>query len=291
MWHGGVYENEFVKENGVWKFKKDHVYTTYFAEYERGWMDGGLPAAQPSTALPPDAPPSEVYEAFPGVYIPPFHYRHPVNGAQESQVELESAPEELLLPSRVQRLEDENAIENLQRSYGYYVDKALWKEAADLFAQDGTLEIGGRGVFVGKSRILDYFNWLVPGGLTRGHLYDHMQLQPIVTVSAEGTSARGRWRFFAQAGVSGQSAIWGLGTYENEYVKERGVWKIQTLHAYFRMYTPYADGRGKTALPITRPEKDLPPDRAPTAPLEHYPSTYAPPFHYPHPCGRGFKSS
>jgi hypothetical protein len=74
-----------------------------------------------------------------------------------------------------------------------------------------------------------------------------------------------------------------VGTYENEYVKENGIWKIRALHSYFRMYTPCADGWGRTALPITQPEKDLPPDRPPSVVPEHYPSPFIPPFHYRNP--------
>jgi hypothetical protein len=184
---------------------------------------------------------------------------------------------------KVQLLEDENAIENLQRSYGFFVDKALWQETSELFADDATLEIGGRGVFVGRKRILEYLAWLVPGGLTQGNLFDHMQLQPIVDVAPDGNTAKGRWRFFGQVGQYQKSGIWGMGTYENEYVKQDGVWKIKTLHAYFRMYTPYADGWAKTAMPNTKPEKDLPPDRPPTVVHEQYPGTYIPEYHYKNP--------
>jgi hypothetical protein len=185
--------------------------------------------------------------------------------------------------STVQGLEDERAIENLQRSYGYFVDKAMWREAADLFAADGTLEIGGRGVFVGRQRVLEYLTWLAPHGLTYGRMFNHLQLQPIVTVAPDGRSAQGRWRFLAQIGDYQKSALWGTGTYENEYVKENGVWKIRKLHAYFRMYTPYADGWGKTANANTHPERDLPPDRPPTVNYATYPSTYIPPYHYRNP--------
>lgn len=184
---------------------------------------------------------------------------------------------------KVQFLEDENAIENLQRSYGFFVDKALWIETADLFADDATLEIGGRGVFVGKKRILEYLTWLAPQGLTRGNLFDHMQLQPVVHVAPDGNTAQGRWRFFGQVGQYQKAGVWGMGTYENEYVKQDGVWKIKTLHAYFRMYTQYADGWGKTAMPNTKPEKDLPPDRPPTVVHEQYPGTYVPDYHYKNP--------
>ncbi len=90
------------------------------------------------------------------------------------------------------RLDDQRQIEILQRTYGYYVDKNLWQQIADLYTEDGTLEIGGRGVFVGRSRVLQYLQWL--GKPQDGRLYDHTQIQPIVDVSPDGTSAKGRWR-------------------------------------------------------------------------------------------------
>jgi hypothetical protein len=66
-------------------------------------------------------------------------------------------------------------------------------------------------------------------------------------------------------------------------VKQDGVWKIKKLHAFFRMYTPYEDGWAKTAIPITKPEKDLPPDRPQSVVHEQYPGTYIPPYHYKNP--------
>ncbi len=183
----------------------------------------------------------------------------------------------------VGRLEDERAIETLQRTYGYFVDKCMWKETADLFADDGTLEIGGRGVFVGKARILQYLTWLAPKGLTDGKLENHLQLQPVITVAPDGKSAKARWRWLSEVGDYRKSSLWGIGTYENEYVKRNGVWKIETLHAYFRMYTPYAEGWAKAAVPNTHPEKDLPPDRPPTVVYETYPATFIPPYDYPNP--------
>jgi hypothetical protein len=75
IWGDGVYENELVKEGGVWKIKKDHVYTTFFAPYDTGWARGARPTPKVSDKIPPDKPPSETYESFPDIYIPPFHYR------------------------------------------------------------------------------------------------------------------------------------------------------------------------------------------------------------------------
>ncbi len=64
MWGGGVYENELANENGTWKFKRLHVYTTYKFYYKSGW-------AKPST---------EPGQRMPSQSTPPFHYRNPVSG-------------------------------------------------------------------------------------------------------------------------------------------------------------------------------------------------------------------
>jgi len=342
MWGDGVYENEYVKVNGTWQIAKDHIYTTFFATYDQGWQNGAGGAPRVSEKIPPDRPPTELYDTYPGEYVPPFDYTHPVTGspivvppelrvrpnqnagasdaegvaaghaadhatgiekgaaaplsaaAATSSTSAEGAmpdAEHLAdararlarLAQTVGRLEDERAIVNLQRSYGFFVDKAMWKETADLFADDATLEIGGRGVFVGKPRVLQYLTFLAPQGLTRGKMQNHIQLQPIITVAPDGQTAKGRWRWLAEVGDYRKDSRWGIGTYENEYVKEGGVWKIKTLHAYFRMYTDYADGWAKTAVPNTHPEKDLPPDRPPTVLYQTYPATFIPPYDYPNP--------
>jgi hypothetical protein len=291
VWGDSVYENELVKEAGVWKIKKDHLYTTFFAPYDAGWAMDPRPAPKISDKIPPDKPPSETYESFPGIYIPPFHYKNPAadrSAAAKPEGAALPIPEEaqaafLRVRDRIQQLEDESDIENLQRIYGFYIDKQLWKEAADLFADNGTLEIGGQGVFAGKSRVLEYLVRISPDGLTRGKLFNHIQLQPIIDVAPDGRTAKGRWRFLSELGEYKKSAAWCGGGYENEYVKEGTTWKIMALHAYSRVCTPYAEGWGKSALPGARPEKSFPPDRPPTVSYDPYPATFVAPFHYVNP--------
>lgn len=290
VWGDGVYENEMVKENGVWKFRKDHIYTTFFAPYDPGWAFGARPTPKASPKIPPDAPPTEIYESLPEVYVPPFHFSHPATEAPaaQPQLSLDDVPASLRQDAervlrKIERLEDEDAIERLQRIYGFYIDKGMWREAADLFAADGTIEVGGEGVYEGRARIREYLARKAPEGLTRGRLMNYLQLQPIVHVSPDGRTAKARWRFLAELGEHQKSAHWGGGVYENEYVKEDGVWKIRSLHAYVRFLTPYADGWGKTALPLARPDAAFPPDRPPTGRYEAYPAPFVAPFHYPHP--------
>jgi len=183
------------------------------------------------------------------------------------------------LDKRVTRLEDANAVERLQRAYGYFVDKAQWTQLTQLFAKDATLEIGGRGVFIGQAHILDYMHGAFgPDGIKEGQIINHMQFQAIADIDPDGVHARQRMRAFVMS-----NGGWGLPLYENAYVKEDGVWKIQTLHGPFTMYTSW-DGWAKSATPNTRPDTfGEPPDLPPTVVYLTYPSYYIVPFHYPNP--------
>jgi len=173
-------------------------------------------------------------------------------------------------------------VENLQRIFGFYIDKHQWSQAADLFADNATIEIGGSGVYVGRKRVLAYLDSLGAEGPQEGVLNDHMQLQPVVHVYPDGT-ARGRWHHFSQEARFGISHHWGTGVYENEYVKEGGVWKISKMQLYSTMRTPVDDGWGVTALPRTSPSENLPPDQPPSVDYQNYPAVYVVPFHYNNP--------
>ena len=253
-WGDGVYENELVKINGVWKIHVDHVFTTFFATYDAGWAYGARPTPKPSADIPPDGPSTVVYESLPDVYVPKYHYDNPVSGAgrkQTVEVPIDGAPASMRprlarLAQVVTQLEDENAIENLQRAYGFYIDKAKWQDATDLFSEDATFELDGRGVFHGKAQILQHLTSSSPDGLTRGTLMNYLQLQPVVQVAANGETAQGRWRFLAELGEWQKSQAWGSGLYANEYIKENGVWKIKKLHALVH-FMPYTGGWAKMA--------------------------------------------
>src|SRR5690606_33134440 len=154
-----------------------------------------------------------------------------------------------LLARRAERLADEHSIENLIKSYGYYFDRRMWDDVADLFAGDGTIEMAQRGVYVGKPRIRAFLDLLGPLGLTDGQLFDHVQLQPIVTVTADGSSAKARSRAFVMTGEFEQSGAWSEGVFENTFVKEDGVWKLKSLRYYPTFISDYDEGWGRDARP------------------------------------------
>jgi hypothetical protein len=195
------------------------------------------------------------------------------------------------LQAEASKVEDASAIKRLQRAYGYYLDKAQWDEIVDLFADDGTIEIGLDGVYAGKERIRKYLYALGGGqaGLREGQLNEHMQLQPFVTVAEDGLSAKARWRAFIMAGQHGKNALWGEGPYENEYVKQDGVWKIKKLHWYQTFLVPYSGGwaKNKDVNGAIYVSKELPPDSPPSKKYDTWPGIYMPPFHFKNPGSGG----
>jgi hypothetical protein len=179
-------------------------------------------------------------------------------------------------------------VKKLQRAFGYYVDRGLWTDAADLFADDGTVEIGVDGVYVGKARIREYLQRLHGGqeGLIYGQLNEWITLQPAVFIAADGRSATARWRDQGMLGQYKKHAQWRDGVYENTYVRESGVWKIRSLHLYVNFVAPYEKGwaRLKPGEGLARSEasRAFPPDRPGTG-YPSFPDTYVPPFQAPNP--------
>ena len=298
-WGDGIYENEYVKEGGVWKIRALHFYVKFYAPYEGGWTK-----APPRSALRygksstrPDQPTTVKYQPYPARFTPPFHFDNPVktsyvfsttsgNGdailkttAPKSVADLEAQVRALEL--QVDRLQSAVDVENLNSTYGYYVDKSMQDAISALFAEDATLEILGRGVFIGRDRVYEYMRRL--GAPLAGSLFNHMQLQPFVTISADGTTAAMRTRLFVMFGATGRAAQWGEGIYENTFVKENGVWKYKNLHGYQTYYTNYDAGWAKHSAGMFDPFPGYPPDMQQSVAYAPYPAQFTPPFHYRHP--------
>jgi len=184
---------------------------------------------------------------------------------------------------RVTLLEDQDAIENLQATYGYYFDKGLWAQAAALFTKTGSFEYGQRGVYIGSARIQRALLLFGPEGLAAGYLNTHMMLQPYIVVATDGKTATGRWQGMMQLARPGANGVWGVGITNADYVKEAGVWKIARLHFYVTAQTDYDLGFTKSALPTEGPNALFPPDKPPTEQYRSFPGAYIPPFNFNHP--------
>jgi SnoaL-like domain len=133
-WAGGIYENEYALDAGVWKISRIRFYPQYSGAYD----DYGHKA--------------------PAKWNIPYHFeaRHVGVSVPESAITALQAGSTATVASLVRRadaLRDETEVANLQHAFGYYLDRRLWDDVADLFAAGGTLEFARRGVYVGRARI------------------------------------------------------------------------------------------------------------------------------------------
>ena len=80
LWGHGIYENEYVKEDGKWKIKKLHFFLNFRTPYEDGWLKTPVVGHHgPDPIVKPDAPPTTWYPYPSGYHFQP-HYKHPITG-------------------------------------------------------------------------------------------------------------------------------------------------------------------------------------------------------------------
>ncbi len=270
IWVGGAYENEYILENGVWKINDLHFYSRYSGRYEQpGWTAN-------NEAIPIHYDPALAGRPLPESMNPP-----PSTQALPTLANLGRKVADLM--RRAQRLNDEAEAENLQHIYGYYVDRKMWDDVADLFAADATMELGLQGVYVGKASIRRALNQFGPPGLREGEVNDRVQLQTVVHVAPDGRTAKVRCVELAMLGVNGVAGQWSEGIFENALIKKNGVWQIKSLRFYPRLLTDYEKGWAKDAKPAPDPSKEFPPDLPPTEAYGIFPKFYIAPFHYANP--------
>ena len=297
-WADSLYRFDYVKKDGHWKIKTLVAYAGSGGGYEQGWT---APKPRPpgyvdtspvrfNLAHPADRPWTDPCEGDTSVCVVPFPY--PNRGSIRQPIEPSAAIVKVNaaaagatdraadLVRRAQRLEDEQSVLNLQRAYGYYLDRGLWKAAAGLFSKDGSLEIGQAGVYVGRDHIRRSLALIGPEGLRAGQVNDHLQVEPIVDVSPDGRTAKGRIFELAFVGGGGQPGRLVQNVEENEYVRVGGEWLMQSVHDYTILATDSDQGWGKSALPAPTASRELPPDRPPSITYEAYPKIYTPELHF-----------
>jgi hypothetical protein len=190
----------------------------------------------------------------------------------------------------LQTLLDVEEIMKLQRAYGFYLEHWMFQEIVDCFSDspDVAADFYPLGIWKGKEGIIRYFGQHKE--YNPEFLHQIMQLSPIIHVDPDGKTARGRWYGYGPiADPHGGLADEMLhsGTYEMEYVKEGGTWKIKTL----AWRVNYIALPGQGFVKFDREAvfgKDFKfrgngPDVETKGKSTAYPSGYIYPFHYKHP--------
>ena len=229
-WDSGTFQNEYVKDNGVWKIARLHYYPQFGGPYESGWEAYSNPL--------PLVPYHFKTEDEAGTPIPP-----PVGPPARTTATLAN------LEERIERLNAQDKARNLQNAYGYYIDRKMWDDVSDLFTSDGVLEIGGVGVFDGPASIRRGLERDGPAGLTRGQLNDHPLFDTMIEIAPGGLEARVRGLELGMLGdfASGK-AEWTVRVFANRFVKQNGVWKILEMRLFPVLRTDYYQGWGKSRL-------------------------------------------
>lgn len=188
----------------------------------------------------------------------------------------------------IQRLQDIEDIQRLQCAYGYYLEHWMGKEILELFSKREDVEATFvEGTYYGQEGIKKYFG--KARSMPPEFLHLVMQISPVITVAEDGLTAKGRWYglgFISVVVSQGVKPMMMVVTYEMDYIKEEGVWKIWKLA--LQMHFAYPAGKSWVSPDKLAPEN---------APIDHiklnpdkwadyeigYPSGYIFPMHFKHP--------
>lgn len=221
---GGIFENDFTRENGVWKIARLRYFPQFTGDYASGWSNVG------GGQLPQIPYHFTIDET--GIPIPPAAGPAPATSATLAELE-----------ARIARLNAEDAVRNLHNAFGYYVDRRMWDDVVDLFAPDGAVEIAGAGVFAGPDGVRAAMERMGPQGLEQGDFNDHPLFDTIVTVAPGGREAHSRSLMLGmlgnqQAGTAG----WHFAVLRGRYELADGLWRIRELRLYPLLEADYATG-------------------------------------------------
>lgn len=262
---GGVFVNDYVREAGVWKIATAHYHPQYDGPYDVGWTNwggGDLPVV-----------PYHFDKDTAGVPIPPA-----VGEAPETDATLAE------LQRRVDALNDEDRVRNLQSAYGYYADRKMWDDVVDLFAEDGVVEVGGHGIWRGPDGIRRWLASIGEAGLSHGQLNDRVQTDVIVAVAPGGNEAFARGIELGMLGEADEEkGWWEVAVFHNRFVKEDGVWKFRELRRFVLMKTDIFLGWGKSRIVDPVPAGTFAPDAPVPSADAAEPGLAMPAFLMPHP--------
>jgi hypothetical protein len=198
------------------------------------------------------------------------------------------------LEDQLRTLQDIEAIKKLQRAYGYYLEHWRVNDIIGLFSKSPDIVVKVHaGEFRGQESVRRFFlhgKDVDPKTVKHPPTFLHqvMQLSPIIDIAPDGKRAWGRWYGFGANAFEVPGGIapgWMDGVYENEYIKEDGVWKILKFYWYMFFHAPYMLS---WVDPAKRVDIQMEPDfssLSPDGPSDNtfYPSGFQAPFHYKNP--------
>jgi len=220
-WAGGIHIVDYTLTAEGWRIARMHYHPQFAGPYADGWRS----VAQ-------------------NVPLVPFHYTPDQAG---TPVPLARAATTPLMPGALAAQADQllagSAAQNLQAALGYYLDRKLYDDIADLFAEDAAVDIAGIGRFSGKAGVRRMLARFGPAGLTTGEVNDRPQLMPVVTVAANGREASVRSYELGMTGRHQGASFWSAAI--NRLTVRQGadnLWRITAWERWPRMRATYETG-------------------------------------------------
>ncbi len=198
------------------------------------------------------------------------------------------------MEARLQKAEDLEAIKKLQYAYGYYLEHWQEEQLLGLWSHSDEIscELNETGLYTGWAQIQKCFHFEdhytgFNGEKTAPPEYLHILIPHagIVDIDEGGMTAKGRW-YGSFLGVLPRGGklrpLIGCGIWENEYIKENGIWKLKKVFWNDIISSPLDEGWVKTPYLSNPPNKDRP-TPGPNTHFATYPSGYIFPYHYKNP--------
>lgn len=143
----------------------------------------------------------------------------------------------------VTRTEFIREIKDLTRSFAHFAQFGRFNDAIVLFAQNATFT-WGNATIIGQSAIEAFLHAHAGNmdGRNPGSLNTMIIENPVVSLSADGLTAKARWNGLRFAGDGAGGSLIEGGIYENEYVRAESGWRISLLRYYAMYEGEYEDG-------------------------------------------------
>lgn len=135
------------------------------------------------------------------------------------------------LTTRLQRLEDLQAINQLFIDYGRHLDAGDFDSYAELFADDGEVLLGPLGRAIGRKAIRELMTTMLAGKVGESL---HIVTSPIVNLTGDTATSSVMWTVMHRA-AGGEPVVTMVGRHEDALVRERGQWKIQRRRGFVDM--------------------------------------------------------
>jgi hypothetical protein len=241
-WVGGTWVVQYVKQGADWRISAMRYYLQFEGPYAEGWRH----SAEALERAPYHFTPQQA-----GQILPQRRAANPL------------APEQIAAEASL--LYEHGRAQNLANTFGYYLDRGLYDDVADLFFADARVVVQGQGSWLGQDGVRRFLTRFGAPALDTGEMNDHLQLMPKVIMSRDGTVASVSAVELGMTGHHGGAGEWSATL--NHFVLMRdadGRWRISSLYRIPIMRSTLAEGWANplpavTPVPVAgEPDRDQP---------------------------------